>query len=151
MAHAFPHDELRPISATHTDSLVEIGATAPTRTGYNGVALTLIDSLDTLAVLGNATEFAWAVRWISDNVSFDLDIEVRAHTLALRIADLLALFRTPRLVLTAVPRRADGRSRSSRRISACSVACSRRTCSRAARCRVPRTSPSRATVASCYV
>ena len=55
MRYAFPHDELRPISATHTDSLVEIGATAPTRTGYNGVALTLIDSLDTLAVLGNAT------------------------------------------------------------------------------------------------
>ena len=77
--YAFPHDELRPISRTHTDSLVELGAASPTRAGYSGVALTLIDSLDTLAVLGNASEFAWAVRWVGENVSFDLDVEVRAR------------------------------------------------------------------------
>ena len=83
MTHAFPHDELRPISRSHTDSLVELGADSPTRSGYHGVALTLIDSLDTLAVLGNASEFAWAVRWVSENVSFDLDVEVRATALDL--------------------------------------------------------------------
>lgn len=76
--YAFPHDELRPLSRTHTDSLVELGATSPTRAGYSGVALTLIDSLDTLAILGNVSEFVWAVRWIGENVSFDLDIEVSA-------------------------------------------------------------------------
>ena len=47
-----------------------------TRAGYNGVALTLIDSLDTLAVLGNASEFARGVRWVGGHVSFDLDIDV---------------------------------------------------------------------------
>ena len=49
-----------------------------TRAGYNGVALTLIDSLDTLAVLGNASEFARGVRWVGGHVSFDLDIDVRS-------------------------------------------------------------------------
>ena len=76
--YAFPHDELRPLSKTHSDSLVELGAASPTRAGYSGVALTLIDSLDTLAMMGNASEFAWAVRWVGENVSFDLDIEARS-------------------------------------------------------------------------
>ena len=59
--HAFPHDELRPLSQTHTDSLVELGAQTPTRAGYKGVALTLIDSLDTLAIVGNHTEVTSAL------------------------------------------------------------------------------------------
>ena len=33
MRYAFPHDELRPLSQTHTDSLVELGAATPTRKG----------------------------------------------------------------------------------------------------------------------
>ena len=61
MQYAFPHDELKPLSKTYTDSLVELGnAVRPTREGYNGTALTLIDALDTLAVLGNASEFSCA-------------------------------------------------------------------------------------------
>lgn len=72
MTHAFPHDELRPLSRSYTDSLIELGnAVRPTREGYAGVALTLIDSLDTLAVLGNASEFAWGVRWVGQHVTFD--------------------------------------------------------------------------------
>lgn len=35
---------------------------------YEGVALSLVDALTTLAVMGNASEFAWAVRWLSANV-----------------------------------------------------------------------------------
>ena len=34
-------------------------------------SLTLIDSLDTLAVMGNITEFKKAVKLVVDNVSFD--------------------------------------------------------------------------------
>ena len=34
-------------------------------------SLTLIDSLDTLAVMGNITEFQKAVKLVVDNVSFD--------------------------------------------------------------------------------
>ena len=77
-ARTSDRQELKPISKSHTDSLVELGAASPTRAGYYGVALTLIDSLDTLAMLGNVSEFVWAVRWIGENVSFDLDVEVRA-------------------------------------------------------------------------
>ena len=94
-AYAFPHDELRPISRTHTDSLVELGAASPTRAGYSGVALTLIDSLDTLAILGNASEFSWAVRWVGENVSFDLDVEVR-HAAPRSAACLLYTSPSPR-------------------------------------------------------
>ena len=81
MRYAFPHDELKPLSRTWTDSLVELGnAQHVTRAGYTGVALTLIDSLDTLAVLGNATEFARGVRWVGAHVSFDQDIDVHVLT-----------------------------------------------------------------------
>ncbi len=48
MAHAFPMDELRPLSCQGTNS-------------FGGVSVTLIDSLDTLAVMGLRQEFAEAV------------------------------------------------------------------------------------------
>eukprot|EP00965_Chrysotila_dentata_P091251 3013154-Pleurochrysis_carterae.AAC.4 len=64
--------QLKPLSRSFTDSLVELGnAASPTREGYRGVALSLIDSLDTLAVLGNVSEFHWAVEWVGKHVSFD--------------------------------------------------------------------------------
>ena len=86
MRHAFPHDELRPLSRGYTDSLVELGNVArPTRERYSGVALTLIDSLDTLAVLGNASEFSWAVRWVSTHVSFDQDADVSLFETNIRV------------------------------------------------------------------
>ena len=48
MAHAFPMDELLPLSCKGTNS-------------FGGVSVTLIDSLDTLAVMGLREEFALAV------------------------------------------------------------------------------------------
>jgi hypothetical protein len=39
MEHAFPHDELKPLSCSFVDN-------------FGSYALTLVDSLDTLAVLG---------------------------------------------------------------------------------------------------
>jgi len=86
MKHAFPHDELRPLSASWTDSLVELGnAVKPTREHYHGVALTLIDSLDTLAVLGNVSEFHWAVRWVGAHVTFDQDADVSLFETNIRV------------------------------------------------------------------
>ena len=36
--------------------------------GYEGVALTLIDTLSTLAVIGNKTEFEKGVWWLTERV-----------------------------------------------------------------------------------
>uniref|UniRef100_A0A7S4B7D7 alpha-1,2-Mannosidase n=1 Tax=Chrysotila carterae TaxID=13221 RepID=A0A7S4B7D7_CHRCT len=86
MRYAFPHDELKPLSRSFTDSLVELGnAASPTREGYRGVALSLIDSLDTLAVLGNVSEFHWAVEWVGKHVSFDQDVEVSVFETNIRL------------------------------------------------------------------
>jgi hypothetical protein len=43
---------------------------------YNGTALTLVESLSTLAVLGNHTEFEKGVNWVIANLSFDIDVRV---------------------------------------------------------------------------
>ncbi|GAB5362183.1 hypothetical protein AAMO2058_000776400 [Amorphochlora amoebiformis] len=83
---AFPHDELKPISGTHTDSLAELGnAKRRKDSTYQGVAMTLIDSLDTLAVLGNKTEFARAVTWVVENISFDQDVRVNLFEANIRL------------------------------------------------------------------
>eukprot|EP01047_Picozoa_sp_COSAG01_P089323 COSAG01_NODE_21455_length_901_cov_1.428928_3_plen_65_part_00 len=59
MNHAFPHDELEPLTKGWADSLGELGdAARDPDSKYSGVALTLIDSLDTLGILGNRTEFS---------------------------------------------------------------------------------------------
>ena len=85
--HAFPHDELRPMTATHTDSLGELGNLNKEHLSetYEGVALTLIDATSTLAVLGNATEFAKNVRWLSKNLDFDVDVRVNAFECNIRV------------------------------------------------------------------
>lgn len=44
-------------------------------------SLTLVDALDTLAVMGNASEFKRAVRLVVDNVSFDKPSTVQVHFL----------------------------------------------------------------------
>ncbi|KAJ1698360.1 hypothetical protein LUZ63_006872 [Rhynchospora breviuscula] len=72
MEHAFPLDELRPLSCKGEDSL-------------GGYALTLIDSLDTLALLGDREKFSSAVEWISRNVQFNIDKTVSVFETTIRI------------------------------------------------------------------
>jgi mannosidase alpha-like ER degradation enhancer 2 len=83
---AFPHDELLPLECKGTDSL-------------GGYSLTLVDSLDTLAVLtdcyifdikqgqilGFRKEFEFAVEWISEHLSFHLDRNVSVFETNIRI------------------------------------------------------------------
>lgn len=59
MDNAFPLDELKPLSCKGEDTL-------------GGYALTLIDSLDTLALLGDRERFAASVEWIGKNLRFDM-------------------------------------------------------------------------------
>jgi hypothetical protein len=91
MAKAFPHDELKPISGGWTDSLIELG-NAKRRSKevfrskvvhfpnfdcspkliqyqtYTGCAMTLIDTLDTLAVLGDKKNIEKWLWWIADHL-----------------------------------------------------------------------------------
>uniref|UniRef100_A0A6N2LH79 Alpha-1,2-Mannosidase n=1 Tax=Salix viminalis TaxID=40686 RepID=A0A6N2LH79_SALVM len=78
MTHAFPHDELKPLSRSFTDSLGELGNLKLEHLpqNYNGTALTLIESLSSLVILGNCTEFERAVLWLSENLTFDVDARV---------------------------------------------------------------------------
>ncbi|KAF7806987.1 alpha-mannosidase I MNS4 [Senna tora] len=72
MEHAFPLDELRPLSCGGEDSL-------------GGYALTLIDSLDTLALLGDKERFAISVEWIGKNLRFDINKTVSLFETTIRV------------------------------------------------------------------
>lgn len=106
ITHAFPHDELRPLTKTYTDSLSELGNLKLEHLpqNYNGSALTLIESLSSLVVMGNNTEFERAVLWLSDNLTFDVDARINLFECNIRVlgglisAHILATDSTNRLV-----------------------------------------------------
>eukprot|EP00850_Spirogloea_muscicola_P002496 SM000009S23625 [mRNA] locus=s9:1139531:1144092:- [translate_table: standard] len=99
MLHAFPHDELKPLTKSYTDSLGELGNLQLEHLSetYNGTALTLIDSLTrtydkltssiagSLAVLGNGSEFEKSIEWLSKSISFDTDVRVNVFECNIRI------------------------------------------------------------------
>ncbi|OMO95592.1 Glycoside hydrolase, family 47 [Corchorus olitorius] len=72
MEHAFPLDELRPLSCEGEDTL-------------GGYALTLIDSLDTLALLGDRERFTASVEWIGKNLQFDINKTVSVFETTIRV------------------------------------------------------------------
>eukprot|EP00050_Salpingoeca_kvevrii_P001305 m.166851 g.166851 ORF g.166851 m.166851 type:complete len:773 (-) comp10342_c0_seq1:128-2446(-) len=72
MTHAFPHDELRPLSCSGQDT-------------WGTFALTLVDSLDMLALLGNVSEFRRAVRLTVRQVNFDQDRNVSVFETNIRV------------------------------------------------------------------
>jgi mannosidase alpha-like ER degradation enhancer 2 len=90
MQHAFPLDELRPLSCQGEDSL---GGYALTLVRINRLVTHVfflafvssveyhhspicffeqIDSLDTLALLGDKERFSAGVQWVGKNVRFDI-------------------------------------------------------------------------------
>ncbi|CAN0903266.1 Alpha-mannosidase I MNS5 [Linum grandiflorum] len=87
MTYAFPHDELKPLTKSYTDSLSELGNLKLEHLprDYNGSALTLIESLSSLVIMGNNTEFERAVHWLSENLSFDVDARVNLFECNIRV------------------------------------------------------------------
>ncbi|XP_019360248.1 PREDICTED: ER degradation-enhancing alpha-mannosidase-like protein 1 [Gavialis gangeticus] len=85
MHHAFPHDELDPIHCRGRGP----DRRDPSNLNINDVlgnySLTLIDALDTLAVMGNSSEFQKAVKLVIDTVSFDKDSTVQVFEATIRI------------------------------------------------------------------
>ncbi|RWW34852.1 hypothetical protein GW17_00000364 [Ensete ventricosum] len=80
--HAFPLDELRPLTCKGEDSL---GGYALTLVRAIGLHNLQIDSLDTLALLGDRERFNAAVDWVSENVRFDIDKTVSVFETTIRI------------------------------------------------------------------
>ncbi|CAM6075785.1 unnamed protein product [Sphagnum tenellum] len=72
MRHAFPLDELRPMSCTGEDSL-------------GSYSLTLIDALDMLALLGDRARFSEAVNWLGKNLQFGKNKTVSVFETTIRV------------------------------------------------------------------
>lgn len=72
LEHAFPLDELRPISCGGHDT-------------WGSYQLTLIDAMDTLAVIGNHSEFARAVEIITGSLDFNKDVNVSLFETNIRV------------------------------------------------------------------
>ena len=75
MRSAFPSDELKPLSCTGSDEF------------FGQVSLTLVDSLDSLAVFGNRSEFQRAVDLVLEFLTFDIDSSVSVFETNIRILE----------------------------------------------------------------
>ncbi|BFI23517.1 ER degradation enhancer, mannosidase alpha-like 2 [Marchantia polymorpha subsp. ruderalis] len=72
MEHAFPMDELRPLSCSGEESLGEY-------------TLTLVDALDMLALLGDRAKFTEAVTWLGKNLHFNRNKTVSVFETTIRV------------------------------------------------------------------
>ncbi|ELK15172.1 ER degradation-enhancing alpha-mannosidase-like protein 1 [Pteropus alecto] len=85
MAHAFPQDELNPIHCRGRGP----DRGDPSNLNINDVlgnySLTLVDALDTLAIMGNSSEFQKAVKLVINTVSFDKDSTVQVFEATIRV------------------------------------------------------------------
>ena len=72
LEHAYPYDELRPLSCDGVDT-------------WGSYSLTLIDALDTLAVMGNYSEFNRVYSIIAERKNFDANINVSVFETNIRI------------------------------------------------------------------
>ncbi|ESO11230.1 hypothetical protein HELRODRAFT_194877 [Helobdella robusta] len=72
MQNAFPLDELRPLTCDGQDT-------------WGSYSLTLIDSLDTLVVLGNFSEFRRVVDILLKTLNFDKDLNVSVFETNIRV------------------------------------------------------------------
>lgn len=89
MAYAFPMDELNPLLCCGRGPDYENPSNVNINDILGDYCLTLVDSLDTLAVLGNVTEFQNAVTNVIQNVSFDKDNVVQVFEVNIRVLGAL--------------------------------------------------------------
>lgn len=72
LQYAYPYDELKPLSCSGHDT-------------WGSYSLTLIDALDTLLILGNASEFRRVSKLLSETLNFDMDINVSVFETNIRV------------------------------------------------------------------
>ncbi|XP_046881272.1 ER degradation-enhancing alpha-mannosidase-like protein 1 isoform X2 [Hypomesus transpacificus] len=85
MKYAFPEDELNPIDCQGRGPDVLNPSNININDVLGNYSLTLIDTLDTLVVLGNVSEFHRAVKLVIETVSFDKDSTVQVFEANIRI------------------------------------------------------------------
>ncbi|XP_073816787.1 alpha-Mannosidase class I b isoform X2 [Musca autumnalis] len=69
--YAWGHDNLKPMSQSSYD--------------WFGLGLTIIDSLDTMYIMGLEDEFIEARNWVSENLNFDVNRDVNLFEVTIRI------------------------------------------------------------------
>ncbi|KAJ3145802.1 alpha mannosidase-like protein [Geranomyces variabilis] len=88
LTHAFPHDELNPVTCTGRSR-----DNNPDNWNVNDVlgnfSLTLIDSLDAHAIMNDSKKFEDAVRLVIRHVNFDLDSRVQVFEVTIRVLGAL--------------------------------------------------------------
>ncbi|XP_025930706.1 ER degradation-enhancing alpha-mannosidase-like protein 1 [Apteryx rowi] len=85
MRHAFPRDELDPLHCRGRGPDWRDPSNLNINDVLGNYSLTLIDALDTLAVMGNSSEFQKAVKLVIDTVSFDKDSTVQVFEATIRV------------------------------------------------------------------
>ncbi|KAL8558834.1 ER degradation-enhancing alpha-mannosidase-like protein 1 [Nucella lapillus] len=85
MEYAFPEDELNPIDCTGRGPDYEDPSNININDVLGNYSLTLVETLDTLAVMGNASEFQRAVQLVIDNVRFDNTNVVQVFEATIRV------------------------------------------------------------------
>jgi hypothetical protein len=99
MAHAFPLDELDPIGCAGRGPDV----LKPENININDVlgnySLTLIDSMDTLALLGDKEKFRSAVDFVVESVDFDQPYSVQGCNFFLRFLQIESKLRLRKLAI----------------------------------------------------
>jgi len=89
MRYAFPKDELNPVSCLGRGSDKGNPANININDVLGDFSLTLVDSLDTLAISGNRTEFERAVKLVIQSVSFNIDSLVSVFEVTIRVLGAL--------------------------------------------------------------
>lgn len=85
MKHAFPQDELNPLDCAGRGPDHEHPENININDVLGDYSLTLVDSLDMLAIMGNVTEFQRAVKLVIDNVHFDKSNVVQVFEVTIRM------------------------------------------------------------------
>ncbi|KAF0294256.1 ER degradation-enhancing alpha-mannosidase-like protein 1 [Amphibalanus amphitrite] len=89
MRHAYPQDELNPIDCDGRGPDVDDPSNLNINDVLGDFSLTLVDTLDMLAVVGNASEFRRAAQLVIDNLSFHKNSTVQVFESNIRVLGAL--------------------------------------------------------------
>ncbi|KAF8303422.1 hypothetical protein DL93DRAFT_2090221 [Clavulina sp. PMI_390] len=84
MDHAYPFDELSPISCTGQGPDWKNPAAIHLNDVNANVSIALLDNLDSFVVLRNQSGFAWAVNTVLQTLSFDVDTKPQVFEITIR-------------------------------------------------------------------